>query len=523
MSIVKVAAPKLVSYEQARPSTYNPRQADPLRLQLLELSLRKLGFLLPLYADKSGELLSGHQRHHVSGLIGLTHVPLSRFNIDLPLNERKALNILFNRGTNDMDITDTSQSVTKALQSADVFALAQQLPDLTPNSPEFYPCMSPQKMDIKPMLSANTGRWIQYASNMASAMHQKGIMMPLIATPDLKIVNGIGRLQLLAEKEVQQVEVVFISEIQARFAHAMLNWLSMDFDIKGRYADYLRHNSFRRAATASSNQMGYGFTFAAHPQKPANTFHLDNIANFKAFERQHGSKILDFGAGRLKEVTVLRGYGLEADAFEPYHIPPNEGDTINKKASIALNRRFLEAVASGKQWTSIFNSAVLNSVPFYEDRVHVVRILAALCNQGCKVYASANANTQSGYKRYLGSGSQNRQDAKSQGFNPTYEEGVAIASLTTGAPKAQKFHSLKEFHDLFKLFFEDVRADYFGGGVVTTISWNPKPIVPAELKASLEFEFDLPYPDESRMGLGDEAKAAFAQRLNISFDDKGDD
>jgi hypothetical protein len=33
---------KLESIETVRPSTYNPRQADPERLELIELSLRKL-------------------------------------------------------------------------------------------------------------------------------------------------------------------------------------------------------------------------------------------------------------------------------------------------------------------------------------------------------------------------------------------------------------------------------------------------------------------------------------------------
>ena len=39
---------KLVNVTDIAPSTYNPRVADPERLDLIELSLRKLGFLLPL-------------------------------------------------------------------------------------------------------------------------------------------------------------------------------------------------------------------------------------------------------------------------------------------------------------------------------------------------------------------------------------------------------------------------------------------------------------------------------------------
>ena len=50
---------KLVPIDAVQASEYNPRRNDEKRLALTELSLRKLGFLLPIYADESGEILSG--------------------------------------------------------------------------------------------------------------------------------------------------------------------------------------------------------------------------------------------------------------------------------------------------------------------------------------------------------------------------------------------------------------------------------------------------------------------------------
>lgn len=52
---------KLVPITDVKASEYNPRKNDEKRLALTEMSLRKLGFLLPIYADTSGEILSGHQ------------------------------------------------------------------------------------------------------------------------------------------------------------------------------------------------------------------------------------------------------------------------------------------------------------------------------------------------------------------------------------------------------------------------------------------------------------------------------
>ena len=68
---------------------------------MLELSLRKLGWLMPIYAISEGEIISGHQRHHVATQMGLKKIPVAVLPKKYDLNRRKAVNILFNRPTND--------------------------------------------------------------------------------------------------------------------------------------------------------------------------------------------------------------------------------------------------------------------------------------------------------------------------------------------------------------------------------------------------------------------------------------
>ena len=512
----RISEIRLVEIDAVNPSTYNPRVADPARLDLIELSLRKLGFLLPLYADSSGELSSGHQRHFVSKRMGIKFVPVCYFQREMSLTERKAINIMFNRGTNDMGITDTSGDLTEAIAASNVLELARSLPDKVLNSQSFYPCLQAKTTPLEPLLKTNTGRWVQYAANISGVMRRKGIVMPLVATPDLRVVNGIGRLEALAEAGEKTAQVVIISEAEAALADAMLNMLSMDFDLKNRFADYLRHNSFRRARVSQpGNLLGYGFTFVAHPQQHPNTFSLANPEHLRAWEREHGRTILDFGAGRLKETANLRRVGFDVDAFEPYRM--GEGDQIDRDMSVRLNREFLQVIATGKEYSSIFLSAVLNSVPFYEDRVHVVRILAALATEQTRVYASANADTHNYWRNFKGRGALDRTTGRTHGFVLDYEPGMKLGDLAGGSPKAQKYHSLEEFRDLFNLFFQNVECGYYMRQVVTAIASRPRPVEPAALRQSLEFEFNLPYPDGSRMGLGAEAVAAFSQRLGIAL------
>lgn len=92
---------KLVDINKIKPSTYNPRTADSERLNIIELSLKKLGFVLPLYASPNGEIISGHQRHYVAERMGFKKVPVEFIKENMDLDARKNVNILFNKGTND--------------------------------------------------------------------------------------------------------------------------------------------------------------------------------------------------------------------------------------------------------------------------------------------------------------------------------------------------------------------------------------------------------------------------------------
>jgi hypothetical protein len=502
----------LVPIDRVRPSAYNPRMADPARLDLIALSIRKLGWLLPVYADAGGEILSGHQRHLVADRMGLTHVPVETVAA-MPLHERKAVNIMFNRGTNDMSMSDTPETLTEALQQSSIYALAEALPDLSPDDPaSFYPCLTTQRVPIKPVLKANLGRWDQYATNMARALYSKGINMPIILRRDNTVVNGIGRLENSAQKGKPAINVITLDDAQADFAAVMLNLLSMDFDIHRRYEDLLRHNSFRRLRR-SRRYLGRGFVSEMTGSKSANTFDITDpvdLARWKAF---YGTCVVDFGAGHLHETDLLRAQGIEVHPFEPYRVDGQED--IDKLGSIALAREFLETVASGRLFDSVFIASVLNSVPFQRDREHIATICAALCGPHTGLYAVASSVKATGWRNANGNHLLNATDGKTIAFALDYEPGIRLGDFKE-KPKVQKYHTPAEFYDLFSPHFESVQVRYQGNNVVA-VCRTPKPVDADRLHAALAFEFDLPYPDGSRMGLVEEAIAAFSCRVGVAL------
>jgi hypothetical protein len=493
-----------------RPSTYNPRSAVAERLDLIELSLRKLGFIAPIFADADGEILSGHQRHLVASRMGATHVPVFRTKA-LDLEQRKALNIVFNRATNDFDFHHTPGKVTSELQALDIHALAARIPDKEVGSDGFLRCLKPAEVAVKDLCRVNSGRWIQYARNLARTLHRHGILMPIVCREDLSVINGIGRLEMLAEKGASFAPVVFVTDEEAEFARAMMNLLSMDFDIHTRYADMLRFNSFRRARRVR-RELGNGFIFATHGAKPCKDFDVMRPADRARWIKEHGTTVLDFGAGHLTETFLLRQAGIDCTPFEPYRLGTGG---INKAESVELAREFLAQVAAGKEWTSIFIASVLNSVPFREDREHIACLCAALCKPFTKVYACASSAGESGWRQVNGKAFMNESNAGNIAFRLDYEPGIRIGDFQD-KPKVQKYHTVAEFRDLFGTFFRSVKVDEFSNNINAACA-GARQADPARLRAAIEFEFNLPYPDGSRMDLVQCAMDSFSRRLQITL------
>jgi hypothetical protein len=500
---------KLVPIEQVRPSTYNPRQADPARLDLVELSLAKLGFVLPLFADANGELLSGHQRHHVAERMGFKHVPVA-FTKAFDLNTRKAINLAFNRGTNDFSTADSSKSITERIQSMDLIGLASSVPDKDLQSPSAFRTMSPKMVPIKEVLLANRGRLVDYAAAITRTLANKGILMPIVATADFRVCNGVGRLQYLAEQGATEVPLVIVSDEEAELSEALLNLLSMDFDLHTRYADLLRFNSFRRSRGKRS-VLGRAFVDYVWQNKITGA-NVDLVANQdqkRAWVREHGTSVVEFGGGHCTDGDLLRAAGIHCASFEPYRL--NRGDEIDKARSVAQTIEFLADVASGRSYSSVFCPAVLNSVPFRKDRQHVLMLCAALCGSATKFYVSAVNVSNPNFQYSKGAGGVDARSINQPGFILDYEPNTRIADLTS-LPKMQHYFTPKEMGDLCLERWSSAKAFDLSGNTYC-IARDRKPLDLVALVQAIQFEFDLPYPDGSRMGLVKEALFAFGARV----------
>lgn len=284
--------------------------------------------------------------------MGFPEIPVEYVS-EKELGERKAVNVLFNRATNDLQKQDTCAIVKKRLYEMDIQAMTEALPDIEPGSPESYPCVyALRRMDTVKLAKANHRNFDAHTKQLAKSLERKiRAFMPIVIGEEGNVINGIGRLQTAAEASRKVVPCVQIKKEQEAFASAMLNLLSMDFDMESNYADDLRFNSFmrerntRETDAAGNAALGDGFFKGVFPKNNGRDFCILDGAALETWKRHYGSSVVDFGAGKLSNTRTLRKAGINVSAFEPYFV--TMGDKIHKEKSLEIARRFLDEVEAG--------------------------------------------------------------------------------------------------------------------------------------------------------------------------------
>ena len=434
------------------------------------------------------------------------------------LGERKAVNVLFNRATNDLQKQDTCAIIKRRLYEMDIAAITGDLPDIEPGSQESYPCVyALRRMDTEKLAKLNHREFDTHIKQLAKSLERRiGSAMPAVIGEAGNVINGIGRLQVAAEAGRKVIACVKVSKAQEAFASSMLNLLSMDFDMESTYADDLRFNSFMRERTTRETDaegnaaLGDGFFKGLFPKNCGRDFCKLAGPPLEAWKRYYGVSVVDFGAGKLNNTRTLRKAGIHVSAFEPYFV--TVGDRIHKEKSMEIAGQFLDEVEAGTQYSSVFISSVFNSVPFMADRKQIAVIAAALCAPDgmavCWCQSSKAPQFINTKKKFLAA-------EKVLTFDLDYEPNTILGDISNH-PKVQKGHTEEEMREIFAPCFCHVKRleliNKFWYMEVTKPEVNPE-----ALAAALDFEFELPYPDGSRMGLSQRAREAFEHRLGIKL------
>jgi hypothetical protein len=471
-------------------------------MALLQLSLRKLGFIMPVYCLKDGLLLSGHQRLTASKALGLKEIPA--MVIDVAEKDIAGINILFNRATNDFNAFDTGSAAKGKLDYTAVIDKAEALPDF--EGEDWY-ANNCQIRPLKDFGKNISDKYDKKATTMASSLLKMGITIPIVVSESGEVVNGLYRLFSAKENGVAEWPIITIPDEVAEVALTFLNYLSMDYHVDDDFAALLRYSAYRRPQN-NRGAVPKAYRFWANGCKTlmdADSYSVDYWRNFRDI---HGMSLLDFGAGLGKVAPFLRGKEMDCIDFEPYRIDPTKDSgepspAYSKQKAI----EFLDAIADGRRLTSIFLASVLNSVPFPKDRMAVLAIVHALSDKATAIYGTCRDISDFNYE-YGGIRNANY-------FVFDSEPGVRVGDVMRN-PKIQKFHTQEEATTMFSRLWQTI--DYWPGGNVFYFRLqNPKGINLNVLKQAIEIEFNLPYADGTTMNLVDYALECFGKRLKTNL------
>ena len=490
--------------EDLRPDEANPRTPDPVRLHLLRLSLSKLGFILPIAVTRSGMVLSGHQRLTVAKELGWTRVPVQV--VDLADKDIQGINILFNRATNDFGALDTGSEALGDLHLNDIIERAEALEDY-PVELE-WPVYMAEERSIAGIGRDISREYDKMAVVVADNFIRKGIYIPIVVTPTGRVVNGVHRLFAAREKGIEIWPVITVPDELADFALHFLNYLSMDFHVDEEFADMLRFSAYRRPQN-NRGSVPKAYRFWANGERTLPDKDSYSKRYWQNFRDLHGKNVIDFGSGLSKVAPFLQKKGINCVDFEPYLINPrSQSRKPDPDYSRLRAAAFLENISNPElSFDSIFLASVLNSVPFPRDRMAVLAIVHGLSGFGTTIYGTCRDISDFTYE-YSGIRQANY-------FVFDSEPGVRLGD-TLANPKIQKFHTMNEMDKQLHILWK-TKDFWKGGNIFYFRAKAPKRVNPTVLAAALEFEFDLPYADGSRMGLVKQAKAAFSNRLGVKI------
>lgn len=516
-----------------RADELNPREQVDERLAAVALSLAKFGHVLPLFVDDENRICSGHQRSEAARSIGATVVPIVRLRSGDHLHRASRLT-LFNLATNDQPDRsgDGLIGIGDKADIAAVIAALDALPDIPDiDDPNNWPCFTARDsgddltgwdlptapvaalLDANPDVSLGAPEGFEGARSLARPPFS--VIMPIVVDKSLRLVCGRQRLIAAGIMGRENWPIVTVDDDRYNVdqMRVALNDLSMRYDLTG-YTDVLRASVWLNHVRRRIN-LGIGFIhWVAKSGAWAKDFDIRQPENAQRWRDYHGTYVADIGAGHLIETGMLTKYArVRSVAFEPFIIDDEakpDRDLTRKMTAV-----FLDEIAQGRPFDSVFVSAVLNQVPFEEDRFRVLSLAHALCGPKSAAYVTTQSTGAAEWK-YFEAGRRNSRHRNYDLRLPGPEPRTVISAISMGRVMVTKYHTADELRHLLQQLWRTVRLEEKGSSLFARCT-DPRPVDPVLVAKMIAHEFDLPWGDGQTLGMVDEARAAFEKRLGVAL------
>jgi ParB family chromosome partitioning protein len=443
---------------------YNPRKITEEDLAALRESITRLGIVKPIIV-RGKTIVAGHQRTKSLRAIGVTRAPVYWLQTDTTTYDEVRFNQLHN-GT-DLDIGDEAIRITKPL-SLGFNEIARDEIEGQLNGP---------------------GAIIRKA--ICELIAKYGPWGACVATLSGEVIHA-SQYAIAAAVSGVPVTVYAVADEQKDFAQKMLSRVygrfSYDAVERHTYVQSLAQPN-RRIEESGLAKLSRLYRYKVEPHLSKNQRH----------------RLLDFGAGRGNCARRMRDDGYSVRDLEFFR--RTDKNEINKSAVHRMVSQLLHDTKTNGLFDAVVCQAVLNSV----DSIEAQDAVVGCCNLFCKPGGTLIINGRS-LEQYTASLRARSTDLRTRrpefldadGFSAIYREGKWFF---------QKYYSIEDARALIERFgFEVIECECNPPAISNywvIVAKKKHDLSKDDYRKYVEFEFELPWPDGSTVGMSEKVKQAF--------------
>jgi hypothetical protein len=467
----------------------NTRKITNNEQDLLMLSLKKLGLLSPLFINKKGMLLSGHQRTRILKKLGAEYIYC--YVIDTSNYDRSrlnAINVIFNRELQEIgniDVVYSEEEKNNLINN--LYSELNKLPD---KENLMQPLDDIEYLKVTDIKCKDISLGTLFNNSRSLYKLTKGAIIPIVIDDNNNIINGVGRYTLYKDK-FNYIPCVRVKGVPDN----LFRLISASYSLKGK-EDVIRTEQRRHYIEWCESKVFLNLLFGI--KKTISLSFLHNRL------KEEYNRILDFGSGNGKQTVTHRFYKkVDVVLFEPFATAGVVGKFSMRETYNSINK-FLDEYKRDSIFPLVRANAVLNSVPFYSDRVKI-EILLKFLSCGSKALAFSVRNG-SIHKEKEGS-FRNTMVLKEYGDNTIISNNYKV--------KMQKLHTLGEVLSVFEVDGNTVEYAGTSGKYIHCVIRNPKyHIDKEELLEAVRFEFGLKYDGRVFEDLCERAVSLFSLKYD---------
>lgn len=451
---------------ELKPAAYNPRRIDDAAFVALRESVRTLGMIRPIIVTTAGKLIAGHQRSRAMLAEGLSVTP-AHVLADVGVDDEVRFNQLHN--ASDKEVVDADLRVDGPL-------------------PPGWSTLEPGRLLVarRPQLASKLVEVIKLLAH-------HGPYSGAVASADGRIVAG--HLYAFACRTVG-LPIHLYTLPAGRCADAAER-LARDY---GEFS----YDHLPRTTWVQSLAQMYRIRKGRDARGCSRTYETMVLPRLT-----RGMRLLDFGAGQMDYVRHLRRRRFDAIGVEFYRRKPGTM-ALDLPAVHRDIDRLCSSLRTGGLFDVVVCDSVLNSVDSAGAERDVLTTINALCRPGGTIVFSGRRRAfiekiEHRLRRCRTSLTRFVYFVDADGVTAMYQRGVWLF---------QKFHTDARVHEL--------AAEVVGPGcAVRTLQsgWGvagEKTVTMPDAEASIRREFDLPLPDGSRIGRGEDVAAAWQSAVALS-------